>query len=252
MHQQYTTTTPTGPLNSSCRKRRLSFTADHQPPMILRTPPWDHSTDVNNILATILTTTTPSSQCYNTSSNNSLEVYPDSPASCPDDDDADDCETTSTTTISVVEDDDSLEPASKIPRHVGTIYEERLAPLSPVTALPVRTITTAAAVSGHHRRPDSAAQARLLNLVAAGSEDALDAFLAAHGQSVDINQYDAEEGVTPLQRVCQAGGPVGVAQILVRHGADVRLTSRDGWSPLHMASFSGNHQLMMYLLRCPK
>ncbi len=145
-----------------------------------------------------------------------------------------------------------VEPASKIPRHVGTIYEERLAPLSPATALPVRTNTTAVSASRLRQRPDSDAQDRLLGLVLAADEVALESFLEAHAQSVDINQYDAAEGVTPLQRLCQEGGPVGMARLLVRYGADVRLTSRDGWSPLHMASVSGNHQLLLYLLRCPK
>jgi ankyrin repeat protein len=57
-----------------------------------------------------------------------------------------------------------------------------------------------------------------------------------------------------LQRLCQAGGGgacvAAAAKLLVRYGADVRLTSRDGWSPLHMASFAGNTELLLYLLSC--
>jgi hypothetical protein len=242
--------------NAISRKRRLSFTdqrpvSSSSPPMMMmtRTPPWDHDNDM--MMTTVMTTPTADKAvaplCY------SPEVYPDSPASCPDDSDSE-------AVLPVgadagdAEDDEScsggFEPTPKVPRYVGTIYEERLAPLSPVTALPVHTNTLA---SSCHRRADSAAQARLLGLVAAGTgvEAELETFLEEHAHLLDMNLY-GEDGVTPLQRLCQAGGPVGVARLLVRYGADVRLTSRDGWSPLHMASFAGNTQLMMYLLRCPK
>jgi ankyrin repeat protein len=269
---QYSTPLPAAAGHLS-RKRRLSFTVADPPAMLLmRTPPWDHNNDVTLPPPTATTTlistaASPIMSPHGYVSHPRLEIYPDSPASCPDnnnndeeedDDAASEDSDVITTTSAVVDDDDSLEPASKIPRHVGTIYEERLAPLSPVTTLPVNTNTaTQTAVSNSNQRAtDSAAQRRLLQLVMAkggGDEAALESFLAAHAHSVDINQYDAEEGVTPLQRLCQqAGGSVAVARILVRYGADVRLTSRDGWSPLHMASFAGNNQLVMYLLRCPK
>merc|ERR1712038_449371 len=41
-----------------------------------------------------------------------------------------------------------------------------------------------------------------------------------------------------------------LARLLVRFGADTRLSSRDGWSPVHMASFSGNTTLLLFLLSC--
>jgi hypothetical protein len=130
----------------------------------------------------------------------------------------------------------------------GTIYEARLGPLAPATTLPV---AATARMAGPPRPAvvDSALQAQLLHLVEEQAGDDLVKFLEKHSHRVDVNQY-GEDGVTPLQRVCQEGGPVGVARLLVRYGADVRMTSRDGWSPLHMASYAGNTALILYLLSC--
>ena len=162
----------------------------------------------------------------------SPEVYPDSP----------------TSVLSFQEDSDCEdEPVSKVPRYIGTIYEQRLAPLSPVISLPVPAFIGA----GHTRRQDNKFQARLVELVAQGQETRLDEFLEENGKYVDINQY-GEDGVTPLQRICQDGGDVSIARVLVKYGADLKLTSRDGWSPLHMATFSGNLKLMNFIRSCPK
>jgi hypothetical protein len=133
----------------------------------------------------------------------------------------------------------------------GTIYEARLGPLSPATTLPPPASTNTR-LSGPRPAPaavDRRLQAKLLQLLEDPMVEDLVAFLEEHAHRVDMNQY-GEDGVTPLQRLCQAGGPVGVARLLVRYGADVRLTSRDGWSPLHMASFAGNTSLILYLLSC--
>ena len=153
------------------------------------------------------------------------------------------------------------EPVPKVPRYVGTIYEERLAPLSPVTSLPVpfylgRGRNSAAnnnnsSVVTTSQPADKQLQAKLIDLVNSGNEAALDSFLESHGGRVDINGY-GEDGVTPVQRVCQEGGRVGLARVLVKYGADLSLTSRDGWAPLHMAAFSGNLQLIMFIRSCPK
>merc|ERR1711936_471064 len=37
---------------------------------------------------------------------------------------------------------------------------------------------------------------------------------------------------------------------LVKLGKKEKLESRDGWSPVHMASFSGNTALLLFLLSC--
>ena len=161
----------------------------------------------------------------------SPDIFPDSPRSV----------------LSFQEDTDTEEePVSKVPRYVGTIYEQRLAPLSPVTSLPVPAV-----VGMTRPRPNSRLQDRLRALIEDGEVAALDDFLEENGKHVDVNQYD-EDGVTPLQRLCQDGGQVAVARVLLKYGADLRLTSRDGWSPLHMATFSGNLKLLIFLRNCPK
>ena len=222
--------------------------------MMTRTPPWgdnDHSSSMVLVPTTAEKTTVTASAAAPL--RYSPEIYPDSPASCCTDDSDSEAVLLASSPGDTEEEEcssSSLEPASKIPCYVGTIYEARLAPLSPFTTLPDRRTDTTTSISGH-RRANSAAQARLLGLVEARKEAELEAFLEDNSHLVDMNQY-GEDGVTPLQRVCQEGGPVGVARLLVRYGADVRMTSRDGWSPLHMAAYSGSSQLLMYLLKCPK
>ena len=96
-------------------------------------------------------------------------------------------------------------------------------------------------------------QVRLLDMLEddAMKNHELNEFLAENSDKININEY-GEDGVTPLQRLCQNGGAsidaAEVAAILVRFGADPRLTSRDGWSAFHMASFSGNLKLLRYLM----
>ena len=140
------------------------------------------------------------------------------------------------------------EKAGKKPKHCGTIYESLLAPLSPATTLPVRQLAPRPAPAPN---TDPDLQADFLDLVTIGKPAKLERFLESHAESVNLNQYSGE-GLTPLQAVCGAGGAAALelARLLVRYGADTRLTSRDGWSPVHMATFSGNTALMLYLLQC--
>ena len=79
----------------------------------------------------------------------------------------------------------------------------------------------------------------------------MESWLEEHHECVNLNLYSSE-GLTPLQEVCQEGGEgsTELARLLVRFGADTRLSSRDGWSPVHMASFSGNTNLLLFLLSC--
>jgi len=224
--------------------------------MMTRTPPWGHNDHSNSMVLVPTTAEKTTVTASATPLRYSPEIYPDSPASCCTDDSDSEAVLLASSPGDTEEEEcsssSSLEPASKIPCYIGTIYEARLAPLSPFTTLSDRrTDTTTSIGGGHHRRANSAAQARLLGLVEARKEAELEAFLEDNSHLVDMNQY-GEDGVTPLQRVCQEGGPVGVARLLVRYGADVRMTSRDGWSPLHMAAYSGSSQLLMYLLKCPK
>ena len=145
---------------------------------------------------------------------------------------------------------DSSHPSDKVakrPKYVGTIYEAMLAPISPVTTLPIKT------VFNNPGKCDPDLQADFLDLVALGKRTKLEKFLENNIESININQYNGD-GLTPLQMVAQDPGAaeagLEVGELLVRYGADTRLTSRDGWSPVHMATFSGNTRLMMFLLSC--
>ena len=144
-----------------------------------------------------------------------------------------------------VEDMHGSSPTKKPCYHRGTIYEAMLSPLIPSQTLPIQTTfchTTS-------KKINPVLQAQLSSLIALANEAKLKAFLQENSDKIDINQY-GEDGVTPLQRVCQAGGEVGLVRLLIRYGANARLTSRDGWSVIHMATYSGNTSLMLYLLSC--
>lgn len=134
----------------------------------------------------------------------------------------------------------------KKPRYAGTIYEAMLAPLAPSTTLPMTRPRPQAQSSGNPRL-----QADLVDLVRNSKKEQVEEWLEEHGERVNMNLYSTE-GLTPLQEVCQEGGEgsTELAKLLVRFGADTRLASRDGWSPVHMASFSGNSSLLLFLLSC--
>lgn len=143
---------------------------------------------------------------------------------------------------------DSHSPSERVnkkPKYVGTIYEAMLAPISPVTTLPIQTVYKPSV------KCDPSVQTDFLDLVSLGKKSKLERFLRDNVESININQYN-EDGLTPLQTVAQDGGEesADIGELLVKYGADTRLTSRDGWSAVHMATFSGNTRLMMYLLTC--
>ena len=63
---------------------------------------------------------------------------------------------------------------------------------------------------------------------------------------VNINALN-EAGDTPLHQ-CIRDGRIESAKLLVEFGADIKRTNRDGWSPVHLATFLGQRELMNYLL----
>ncbi|CAG0881818.1 unnamed protein product [Cyprideis torosa] len=63
---------------------------------------------------------------------------------------------------------------------------------------------------------------------------------------LDVNSFDAE-GLTALHEACLQGN-LKLTRLLVRHGAKVTLSSRDGWSPLHLAAWSGRLDIFLFLL----
>ena len=134
----------------------------------------------------------------------------------------------------------------KKPRYVGTIYEAMLAPLAPCTTLPLTRLPPRTQPQGDPRLQDD-----LNDLVRLGKREEVEEWLDENSHKVNLNLYSVE-GLTPLQEVCQEGGEgsMELARLLVRYGADTRLASRDGWSLVHMASFSGNSSLLLFLLSC--
>jgi ankyrin repeat protein len=133
------------------------------------------------------------------------------------------------------------------------VYEERLQPLFTARSEPPppphngRPMPAATHVSGY----DAALQARFNAAVAAGSYRDLEELLRAYAHCINVNEYDLASGQTAMQKFCVAGD-LSLIQLMVRYGADSRLCSRDGWSTLHMAAWSGRPEVVMYVLDCSK
>ncbi|CAL8112723.1 unnamed protein product [Orchesella dallaii] len=57
-----------------------------------------------------------------------------------------------------------------------------------------------------------------------------------------------KDGLTLLHRSVLAER-IEFVQQLISLGANVTLASRDGWSPLHLAAFTGNNEILVFLLK---
>lgn len=65
-------------------------------------------------------------------------------------------------------------------------------------------------------------------------------------EKVNVNSYD-KEGQTALHQSCLDGN-LELVKMLVKFGADVRLTNRDGWNALHIAFYGGHTEIALYLV----
>jgi len=63
---------------------------------------------------------------------------------------------------------------------------------------------------------------------------------------MNLNYLD-EAGNTPLHTVACSGN-LAIASLLVRHGAVHNIQNRQGFFPIHLASFYGHVELMVFLL----
>ena len=63
---------------------------------------------------------------------------------------------------------------------------------------------------------------------------------------VNVNFFD-QDGQTALHHCCM-DGKLNFVKLLLRHGANARLTNRDGWSPVHIASYMGHSEILSYLI----
>lgn len=127
------------------------------------------------------------------------------------------------------------------------IYEERLQPLQPSqSSSDVRAPPRAT----QPRTADPKLQARLHKALQNYDYQDLKSLLMSSGDMLDINEYN-KEGQTPLQVACLSG-QLGLVQLIMSHGADPSLASRDGWNTLHMAAYSGQSEIFQYILLCSK
>lgn len=137
---------------------------------------------------------------------------------------------------------------SKIPKYANK-YEEMLQPLSPATTLPCQVITNSQQRIAQPKTIDGQLQSQFESVIAQGNEDQISTFLENHSTKININQYNSQ-GRTALQQSCTDGN-LSLAKILVKYGADHRLTTKDGFSTMHTAVFSGHSNLFMYILSLP-
>ncbi|TRY63462.1 hypothetical protein TCAL_11964 [Tigriopus californicus] len=127
-----------------------------------------------------------------------------------------------------------------------TIYHEALQPLSPLTTLPVPS-RVMPSPSTRVQKVDEALQAEFLQKCLRMNDLAdLEDFLRLHSEQLNLNAYD-EYGSTPLHLACLEGN-LPLVKILIQFGANPHLTNRDGFSLVHLASFSYNSQLLTYIL----
>ncbi|ROL42527.1 Notch-regulated ankyrin repeat-containing protein B [Anabarilius grahami] len=62
----------------------------------------------------------------------------------------------------------------------------------------------------------------------------------------NVNSF-GPEGQTALHQSV-IDGNLELVKLLVKFGADIRLTNRDGWSALHIAAFGGHQDIVLYLI----
>lgn len=104
-------------------------------------------------------------------------------------------------------------------------------------------------VATHPPSHDPQLQGQFLQALERGDAPRVETLLREHAEAsrVNVNRFD-RDGQTPLAAACSRGD-LEMARVLVRHGADARLRTREGWSMLHIASFCGNPELLLYLIK---
>ena len=70
--------------------------------------------------------------------------------------------------------------------------------------------------------------------------------MRCYSDEIDINLIN-EDGNTPLQAATLTGN-LDIVRLMIRFGADPRQTSRDGWSTLHIAAYSGHSEITQYIM----
>ncbi len=138
-----------------------------------------------------------------------------------------------------------------------TRYHELLQPLSPVTTVGPSVPSCTPPPDPTHAL-DRRLQCDFERMIVRGTNlDQVSSFLDQHSGSIDVNAlltYDGDDaddrhrGQAGVHVAC-ARGDCGLLRLLWRHGADLRLANRDGFSPVHLASFQGDIDLLSFLLQ---
>ena len=138
-----------------------------------------------------------------------------------------------------------------------TKYHEMLQPLSPATSYPPATTTEFNSLNVK-QRPETDVQLQeqlncLIDDIISSSDEGIpsstskvEEFLLKHSEKVDLNRYNSE-GQTILQRCCLEGN-LSLAKLVVRFGAKSKITTRDGFTTLHIAAFSCHSQMLFFVL----
>ena len=68
---------------------------------------------------------------------------------------------------------------------------------------------------------------------------------------LNLNYVDSRDGQTPLHKSC-THGHLSATKILVENGASRHIQNDQGWFPIHLASFHGHFEIVIYLLSLDK
>ncbi len=72
--------------------------------------------------------------------------------------------------------------------------------------------------------------------------------LVEHGADVNVVSRNAMK-LTPLHSAAISGS-LGIVRLLVEKGADVNVQQHGGWTPLHAAAHNGDEKMVEFLLSC--
>lgn len=139
----------------------------------------------------------------------------------------------------------SPDPEQQVNNRFNNIYEERLQPLEPsvseTRALPSRT-----------HQPDVGGDPKIQSLMhlAVHNQDYVELQQILRTENVDINEFNSN-GQTPLQVACLSGN-FNLVKLIMSQGADPTLSSRDGFTTIHCATFAGSSEIFQYILLCSK